>query len=148
MMDDIPSPLFIIAGIGIAIFSTFVALKTDFTRFIFFFIAATGLISFGVIKTIFSSNEKKQVNRQPLQPKSLPPAQFDRRSLDQPLPPPSYPRPDSFARGQLPQMNYSDVQRPAPPQQITRPVRQYRGFYQPHGHTQVRSKFYDRVRKV
>ena len=145
-MDDIPGPLFVIAGIAIAIYSTFIALKTDFTKFIFFFIAAAGLIAFGIIKILFMNDEKKDKRAMP--PPQM--TQFDRRTLDQPLSVPSYPRPDSFARGQpLPQMSYPQpiYQQPVY-RQPAMPVKRYRGFYQPPGNPQRVSRFHHQVRKV
>ena len=146
-MDNIPGPLFVVAGIAIAIYSTFIALKTDFTRFIFFFLAAAGLIAFGIIKILFMNDEKKDKRAMP--PAQMP--QFDRRTLDQPLPDPSYPRPGSFARAPMPVANYSPPYQPAAYQQpvYQQPaVKRYRGFYQPSGNPQPLSRFHHQVRKV
>ena len=49
----IPPIAFILVGLAIAGYSAFIGLKTDFMKFIIFFLAAAGFIAFGIIKMIF-----------------------------------------------------------------------------------------------
>ncbi len=162
MMDDIPPPIFIIAGIGIAVFSAFIGLRTDFMRFIFFFVAAAALIAFGIIKTMFAGDKKRKPYTPPADPYAGKPVQIDRRLLDEPLSAPGYPRPESFARGQgfeqyqpqqpthpyAPQPQYQQPQQYVPQPYQPQPVRRYRGFYQNQPTAPNKSRFHDRVRQT
>jgi|SRR3989344_2144659 len=117
MLDDIPAPLFLVVGLGMAVFSTFVALKTDFMRFIFFFITSAVFIAIGLVKIILAE-PKKGTPLPPIMPSSREPIgpQYSR-------PETSMERPSMMNAPPAYRQNQMRPQQFAPPQQ---PVQQQR----------------------